>query len=81
MYFPNNQDVLNLIDNKSSWILPALDDICLLRKGTNEASLNALYRKCDTHDQFNFTTKQKTEMISSINHYAGHILGEGNLKK
>jgi len=60
--FPDNQDVLDLIDDKRTGILNILDDLCLLStaKNTESSFAEAMYKKCGSHLRFSASRKQQT---------------------
>ncbi len=71
--FPDNQDVINLIDQKHTGILAILDEQCIVPQSTDEKFTRYLYSKCDKHTRFLATSKQRVEYKFSIEHYAGHV--------
>lgn len=71
--FPDNQDVLDLIDKKHIGILRLLDEQCILPKSTDEKFTRYLYGRCDKHDRFKATSAQRVDYLFSIKHYAGYV--------
>jgi len=72
--FPDNQDVLQLIDDKRTGVLSILDDMCLLSaKNTDSSFAEAIYKKCMNHSRFSASRKQQTLGMFSIKHYAGSV--------
>jgi ankyrin repeat protein len=71
--FPDNQDVLDLIDKKHVGILALLDEQCILPKSTDEKFTRYLYARCDKHPRFNATSAQRVDYVFSIEHYAGYV--------
>jgi myosin-5 len=71
--FPDNQDVLDLIDKKHTGILALLDEQCILPKSTDEKYTRYLYARCDKHPRFNATSAQRVDYLFSIEHYAGYV--------
>jgi myosin-5 len=72
--FPDNQDVLQLIDDKRAGVLSILDDMCLLSsKSTDSSFAEAIYKKCQSHTRFTASRKQQTLGLFSIQHYAGAV--------
>ncbi|KAL7579862.1 hypothetical protein ACA910_004873 [Epithemia clementina (nom. ined.)] len=71
--FPDNQDVLDLIDKKHEGILPLLDEQCILPRSTDEKYTRYLYGRCDKHPRFKASSKQRVEYRFSIEHYAGDV--------
>jgi len=71
--FPDNQDVLDLIDKKHTGILSLLDEQCILPKSTDEKYTRYLYGRCDKHPRFCATSAQRVDHLFSIEHYAGYV--------
>mmetsp|Transcript_25317 Transcript_25317/g.56231 ORF Transcript_25317/g.56231 Transcript_25317/m.56231 type:complete len:2153 (+) Transcript_25317:556-7014(+) len=71
--FPDNQDVLDLIDLKHTGVLALLDEQCIVPKSTDEKFTRYLYSRCDKHDRFAASSKQRVDYKFSIEHYAGPV--------
>lgn len=71
--FPDNQDVLDLIDKKHTGIMALLDEQCILPKSTDEKFTRYLYARCDKHPRFNASSAQRVDYLFSIDHYAGFV--------
>jgi ankyrin repeat protein len=71
--FPDNQDVLDLIDKKHTGILALLDEQCILPKSTDQKFTRYLYGRCDKHPRFNASSAQRVDYKFSIEHYAGFV--------
>lgn len=71
--FPDNQDVLDLIDMKHTGIMALLDEQCILPKSTDEKYTRYLYARCDRHPRFSATSAQRVDYLFSIEHYAGLV--------
>lgn len=71
--FPDNQDVLDLIDKKHTGIIALLDEQCILPKSTDEKFTRYLYGRCDKHARFHATSAQRVDYKFSIEHYAGYV--------
>merc|ERR1719232_141406 len=71
--FPENQDVLDLIDKKPSGIIQLLDDASRGVRGSDKTFADALYRKCSGHKRFEATFRQKGAMKFGVKHYAGPV--------
>ena len=71
--FPDNQDVLDLIDRKHTGILALLDEQCIVPKSTDEKFTRYLYAKCDKHTRFSASSAQRVDYKFSIEHYAGPV--------
>jgi len=71
--FPENQDVLDLIDKRGSGILNILDDQCRA-PGTSDRSFAAdVYSKCNGHARFLANRKQVAVLQFEVLHYAGPV--------
>ena len=73
--FPDNQDVLDLIDKKRSGILSILDEQSFLTQCTDQSFAQAVYQKCGSSrgGPFVANTRQMARAAFSINHYAGPV--------
>lgn len=71
--FPDNQDVLDLIDMKHTGILALLDEQCILPRSTDQKFTRYLYARCDSHARFSATSAQRVDYLFSIEHYAGLV--------
>jgi myosin-5 len=71
--FPDNQEVLDLIEKKHDGILSILDEQCRLQTSTEESLCRAVYNKCQNHTRFSATNTQKAQLEFSIHHYAGLV--------
>jgi serine/threonine protein kinase/ankyrin repeat protein len=71
--FPDNQDVLDLIDMKHTGIFALLDEQCILPRSTDQKFTRYLYARCDKHPRFFATSKQRVDYVFSIEHYAGLV--------
>jgi len=71
--FPDNQDVLDLIDMKHTGIMALLDEQCILPKSTDNKFTRYLYARCDRHPRFSASSAQPVEYVFSIEHYAGFV--------
>jgi ankyrin repeat protein len=71
--FPDNQDVLDLIDKKHTGIIALLDEQCILPKSTDQKFTRYLYARCDKHDRFNASSSQRVDYKFSVEHYAGFV--------
>lgn len=71
--FPDNQDVLDLIDQKHSGILALLDEQCILPSSSDEKFTRYLYARCDKHPRFHASSSQRVRYVFSIQHYAGYV--------
>eukprot|EP00980_Cylindrotheca_fusiformis_P004324 scaffold921_cov126-Cylindrotheca_fusiformis.AAC.3 len=71
--FPDNQDVLDLIDMKHTGIFALLDEQCILPRSTDQKFTRYLYARCDKHPRFFASSKQRVDYVFSIEHYAGLV--------
>lgn len=71
--FPDNQDVLDLIEKKHCGIFSILDEQCKLARCTDQSFANATYEKCGEHSRFNANRTQKARGLFSVHHYAGPV--------
>ena len=71
--FPENQDVLDLIDKKGSGILSILDDQCKAPGTTDKTFANDLYGKCSGHGRFEADFRQVGSRKFAVVHYAGTV--------
>ena len=71
--FPDNQDVLDLIEKKRHGILSVLDEQCRLARCTDKSFALAVYEKCRDHPRFIVTKQQEAMFCFSIHHYAGIV--------
>jgi myosin-5 len=71
--FPDNQDILDLIEQKRTGILPILDEHCRLASQTDSSFCRAVYDKNSKHPRFAGTNAQKVNLQFSVNHYAGVV--------
>lgn len=71
--FPDNQDVLDLIDMKRVGILAVLDEQCVVEWGSDDKFAQQLYTRCGPHDRFEASPQQKPYRKFSVEHYAGLV--------
>lgn len=71
--FPDNQDVLDLIDKPRTGILQLLDEQCMVNWGSDEKFSLNLYSNCEKHDRFSAGSAQKVRKQFSVEHYAGYV--------
>lgn len=69
--FPDNQDVLDLIEKKHSGIFSILDEQCRLAKCTDHSFVKVTYEKCE--GPFTANRTQQAQGLFSIKHYAGEV--------
>ena len=71
--FPDNQDVLDLIEKKHDGILSVLDEQCRLPRCTDATFASAIYQKCSAHPRFEVTKSMQAQLSFAIHHYAGLV--------
>jgi len=71
--FPDNQDVLDLIDRRHVGMLAILDEQCIVPQSTDEKFTRYLYSKCDQHIRFSASSAQRVDYKFTIEHYAGGV--------
>eukprot|EP00547_Thalassionema_nitzschioides_P000456 CAMPEP_0194204396 /NCGR_PEP_ID=MMETSP0156-20130528/3925_1 /TAXON_ID=33649 /ORGANISM="Thalassionema nitzschioides, Strain L26-B" /LENGTH=1546 /DNA_ID=CAMNT_0038930393 /DNA_START=214 /DNA_END=4855 /DNA_ORIENTATION=+ len=71
--FPDNQDVLDLIEKKHEGILSILNEQSFLQRCTHMSFASALYEKCSNHSRFSANSSQRISGSFSIEHYAGLV--------
>jgi myosin V len=71
--FPDNQDILDLIETKHSGLFSILDEQCKLAKCTDQSFANATYEKCAGSPRFVYSATQQARGRFSILHYAGEV--------
>ena len=71
--FPENQDVLDLIDKRGSGILCILDDQCRAPGTSDKSFALDVYNKCKSSSRFSASRKQTATLQFSVNHYAGPV--------
>lgn len=72
--FPDNQDCLDLIEQKGTGIIAMLDDECRLPKGSDSNFAGRLHKALVEHKRFAATAAQKRNGEFSIRHYAGLVV-------
>lgn len=72
--FPDNQDVLDLIDKPRTGILQILDEQCIVDWGTDKKFSLSLYSTCDqVSDRFHVSAAQRVRNKFAVEHYAGFV--------
>lgn len=71
--FPDNQDVLDLIDTKHVGLLAMLDDQCYVPNPSNQQFTRILYQKFSDSGRFQATSTQKVNNKFTLHHYAGPV--------
>lgn len=71
--FPDNQDVLDLIDKKGCGMLNILDDQCRAPGTTDKTFCIDIYKKCTGHPRFEADFRQVGAQKFGVRHYAGPV--------
>lgn len=71
--FPDNQDVLDLIEKKHDGIFSVLDEQSRLPRCTDATFASAIYQKCSSHTRFEATKTMRAQFAFAIHHYAGLV--------
>ena len=72
--FPDNQDVLELIDKPGTGILQILDEQCIVDWGSDKKFCLSLYSTCDQGSRrFQVTPAQRVRNQFAVEHYAGLV--------
>jgi len=71
--FPENQDVLDLIEKRGSGILSILDDQCRAPGPSDKAFALEMYKTCKSQPRFALSRKQQATLQFSVQHYAGPV--------
>jgi len=71
--FPDNQDVIDLIDKRHTGILSIVDEQCCLPRATDAIMYNYICKGHAKHTRFQVTNLQKPRNKFSIHHYAGLV--------
>lgn len=71
--FPDNQEVIELIDQKMTGIIPILTDVCRAPRGTDSLFRDAMYKACGDNNRFEADNLQRGHGQFSVLHYAGPV--------
>jgi len=71
--FPENQDVLDLIEKRGTGILSILDDQCRAPGTSDKSFALDIYKKCQGQARFEASRKQTATLHFSVQHYAGPV--------
>jgi myosin-5 len=72
--FPENQDVLDLIDHRTSGILSILDDMCRAPGTTDNSFASQVNKLCETKEKIEVSHQNTSSFQFSIHHYAGPVV-------
>lgn len=70
--FPENQDVLDLLDDRKDGIISILDDMCRAPNATDKAFSLDLVKRCSANSRFRTEYKDSAPFFT-IQHYAGNV--------
>ena len=81
--FPDNADVIELIDQKTTGILSILSDQCRTPASTDSTFVKTMYNTCESHTRFEASNLQRGHQQFAVKHYAGLVVydTEGFLEK
>ena len=72
--FPDNQDILDLIEAKRpTGVLALLDEQCLLASATDDGFASKCYAAYKDHGRFSASNKQRAAGRFAVRHYAGEV--------
>ena len=71
--FPDNQECLDLLENRSAGIFALLDEQCVVPKATDQSYANRLYDTCKAHARFSVSPRDRVEFRFVVRHYAGDV--------
>ena len=71
--FPDNQDVLDLIEKRHDGILSILDEQCRLPRCTDATFAASVYQKCASHKRLECSKSMQARLSFAIHHYAGLV--------
>ena len=71
--FPDNQEVIDLIDKRGEGIIPILTDQCRTTRGSDKSFAEALYSRCEKHSRFQAPALTKGKKQFIVSHYAGPV--------
>jgi myosin V len=74
--FPDNQDVLDLIEKRREGILAILDDQCRVVTCTDASFCRTVHDKCKDHPRFLASMTQRSGLSFTVHHYAGPVTYE-----
>jgi len=71
--FPDNQDILDLIEKKHTGIFSILNEQCKLARCTDQSFAISAYEKCENNPRFTADRSQRAAGSFTIHHYAGPV--------
>lgn len=81
--FPDNTNVIELIDHKATGVLTTLMDQCRTPGGTDSSFAEAMYKSCGNLDRFEASDLQRGHRQFTVLHFAGPVIydTEGYVEK
>lgn len=76
--FPDNMDVMDVIDKSRVGALAILTDQCRAPRGTDKTFIDAVYKQWGKHERWHGTPLHQGKMQFTINHYAGPVMYDAN---
>lgn len=71
--FPDNQEVIDLIDKRGEGIIQILTDQCRTTRGSDKSFAEAIYSRCAKHPRFHAPALVKGKKQFVVDHYAGPV--------
>jgi ankyrin repeat protein len=71
--FPDNQDILDLVEEKTGGLIAILDEKCRIPRSSDMLFARAAYEKCGEHPRFAASNAQRARGTFSVRHYAGEV--------
>jgi myosin heavy subunit len=72
--FPDNKEVIELIDKRAEGIIPLLTDQCKTSRGSDKSFAESLYKRCEKHPRFHASALIQGKKQFIIHHYAGPVV-------
>jgi myosin-5 len=71
--FPDNSDVLNLLEDRIVGVFAICDEQVRFPKATDITLIHKLYEKCSSHSRFFAGSKEKADNVFVVKHFAGPV--------
>lgn len=72
--FPDNTEVLELLENKRTGIFALCDEQVRFPRATDITLVNKIYENCGTHSRFYAGNIEKGKYLFIVKHYAGSVV-------
>lgn len=72
--YPNNKDIISLINNKKKSIFSLLTEQCILKNGSDKAFYTNIYKILLYNNNLKINSSNKYNNQLTISHYAGDVL-------